>query len=191
MLLEPGEARKETTLEQTADLDAFLRQVESSAFRMALISVRDRDEALDIVQDAMLKLATRYAGKDPAEWKPLFYRILKNRIRDWARRRVVRQRIMSFFSAGDGGHIDPIAEAPGPTSDDPAAGAQSGEAMAALEAALGSLSERQRDAFMLRNFENLDVSQTALVMGVSDGSVKTHYSRAVTRLRELLGEHWA
>ena len=62
--------------------------------------------------------------------------------------------------------------------------------MAALEVALGALSERQRDAFVLRNFENLDVSQTALVMGVSDGSVKTHYSRAVMRLRELLGEHW-
>ena len=121
MPLEPGEACEEMTLDQTADLDAFLRQVESSAFRIALLTVRDRDEALDIVQDAMLKLATRYAGKDPAEWKPLFYRILKNRVRDWGRRRAVRQRIMSFFSAGVGADVDPIAEAPGPMSDDPAA----------------------------------------------------------------------
>jgi RNA polymerase sigma-70 factor (ECF subfamily) len=191
MLFEPCFADEETTLDQSANLNAFLKQVEGSAFRIALVSVRNRDEALDIVQDAMLRLATRYAGKPTAEWKPLFYRILKNRIRDWGRRRTVSQRVLSFFSGQDGEDTDPIIAAPGPASDDPAQEVEGDEAMAALEIALRELSERQREVFMLRTFENLDVAETALVMGVSDGSVKTHYSRAIGRLRELLGEHWS
>ena len=191
MLFEPCFADEETTLDQSADLNAFLKQVEGSAFRIALVSVRNRDEALDIVQDAMMRLATRYAGKPAAEWKPLFYRILKNRIRDWGRRRTVSQRVLSFFSGQDGEDADPIVAAPGPASDDPAQEVEGDEAMAALEVALRELSERQREVFMLRTFENLDVAETALVMGVSDGSVKTHYSRAIGRLRELLGEHWS
>jgi len=191
MLFEPCLADEETTLDQSADLNAFLKQVEGSAFRIALVSVRNRDEALDIVQDAMLRLATRYARKPATEWKPLFYRILKNRIRDWGRRRTVSQRVLSFFSGQDGEDTDPIIAAPGPASDDPAQEVEGDEAMAALEIALRELSERQREVFMLRTFENLDVAETALVMGVSDGSVKTHYSRAIGRLRELLGEHWS
>ncbi len=191
MPFESGLVAEEDTLEQIADLNGFLRQVEASAFRIALVSVRDRDEALDIVQDAMMRFATRYSAKPAAEWRPLFFRILKNRIRDWARRRVVRQRVMSFFSGQQPEEPDPVVAAPGPESDDPAQQAEGDEAMAALESALRELSQRQREVFMLRNFENLDVAETALVMGVSDGSVKTHYSRAVARLRELLGEHWS
>lgn len=190
MLFEPGLADEETTLDQFADLDAFLRQVEASAFRIAVVSVRDRDEALDIVQDAMMRLATRYARKSADEWKPLFYRILSNRIRDWGRRRAVSRRVMSLFSGQDGEDNDPIVAAPAAPGEDPLARAEGAEAMQALEAALQTLSTRQREAFMLRCFENLDVAETALAMGVSDGSVKTHYSRAVARLRELLGDHW-
>lgn len=181
----------ERTLEQFADLDGFLRQVEASAFRIAMVSVRDRDEALDIVQDSMMRLATRYARRPPDEWRPLFFRILKNRIRDWGRRRAVSRRVIAFFAGQDGEHVDPIARAPGPASEDPGLAAEGDEAMAALWAALRKLSERQRAVFMLRNFENMDVAGTAQALGVSDGSVKTHYSRAVTRLRELLGEHWS
>ena len=190
MLFESGDALEETTLESSADLDRFLQQVEGSAFRIALVSVRDRDDALDIVQDTMMRLATRYASRPAAEWKPLFYRILQNRIRDWGRRRAVSRRVMSFFSARDD-EPDPVEQAPGPVADDPAHAVQDDEAMVALEAALQELSERQRQAFVLRNFEHLDVAQTALAMGVSDGSVKTHYSRAMSRLRELLGDHWS
>lgn len=191
MLFEPGLGAQETTPDRLADLDAFLREVETKAFGIALVSVRDRDEALDIVQDAMMRLAARYARRPPAEWKPLFYRILRNRIRDWGRRRAVSRRFMSLFPARDTARDDPVVAAPGPASDDPAAAAQAREAIAALEDALGALSDRQREVFMLRNFENLDVAGTAFAMGISDGSVKTHYSRAVARLRELLGEHWA
>lgn len=191
MPFESSLASEEKSLEESADLDRFLKSVEASAFRIALVSVRDRDEALDIVQDAMMRLATRYARRGADEWRPLFYRILKNRIRDWGRRRAVSQRIISFFSGQGTEDNDPVLTAAGPETDDPRKQVQDHEAMAALEAALRKLSERQREAFMLRNFENLDVAETAIAMGVSDGSVKTHYSRAVSRLRELLGEHWA
>lgn len=191
MPFESSLASEEKSLEESADLDRFLKNVEASAFRIALVSVRDRDEALDIVQDAMMRLATRYGKRGADEWRPLFYRILKNRIRDWGRRRAVSQRIMSFFSGQGAEENDPVLTAAGPETDDPSKQVQDHEAMAALEAALRELSGRQREAFMLRNFENLDVAETALAMGVSDGSVKTHYSRAVSRLRDLLGEHWA
>ena len=157
----------------------------------ALVSLRDRDEALDVVQDAMLRLATRYADRPTAEWRPLFYRILQNRIRDWGRRRTVSRRVLSFFGGQDGEDDDPIVAAPAPRGDDPALIVATGDAMVALESALRELSERQREAFMLRAIECLDVAETAAAMGVSDGSVKTHYSRAVARLRELLGEHWS
>lgn len=192
MPFESGLAAKEEAQEQFRDLDGFLKGVEASAYRIAMVSVRDREEALDIVQDAMMRLATRYAERPAAEWRPLFYRILRNRIRDWGRRRAVSQRFMSFFSAaGRDTDRDPIAEAPAGPKCDPRVEAEGHEALDALETALRELSDRQREAFMLRNFENLDVAETALAMGVTDGSVKTHYSRAVARLRELLGDHWS
>jgi RNA polymerase sigma-70 factor (ECF subfamily) len=190
LCIEPGLAIEEKTVSPTAELDGFLRQVDASAFRIALVSLRDRDEALDVVQDAMLRLATSYAHRPPAEWRPLFYRILQNRIRDWGRRRKVSRRILSFFGGQDGENDDPIVAMPGPRGDDPAQVVADQDAMAALERALRELSAKQREAFMLRTFECLDVAETATAMGVSDGSVKTHYSRAVSRLRELLGEHW-
>lgn len=187
-----GDAREEPGLKRAAQLDAFLREVEARAFRIAQIAVRDRDEALDIVQDTMLKLASRYSERPSDEWAPLFFRILANRIRDWHRRRAVRNRVVSFFGAqdGEGRHPDPVATAPGPCSDNPLEVLIGQEAVDELETALRKLPERQLQAFMLRNFENLDVNATARVMGCSDGSVKTHYSRALARLRQLLGEHW-
>jgi RNA polymerase sigma-70 factor (ECF subfamily) len=191
MPFETGLADEEGTLDRSDDLNGFLKGVEVSAFRIAMVSVRNRDEALDIVQDAMMRLATRYARRPPNEWRPLFFRILKNRIRDWGRRLTVSQRVMRYFSGQEGDDIDPIVRAPGPVGDDPEVQASGDEAMVALESALRELSVRQREVFMLRSFENLDVAGTALAMGITDGSVKTHYSRAVARLRELLGEHWS
>ncbi len=181
--------REDETLDSRAEMEAFLREVEARAFRIAVVSTRDADEALDIVQDAMISLARRYADRSVEEWRPLFYRILKNRIRDWQRRRIVRGRVMSFFGGQEGEEYDPIAQAPGPSSENPTAALARSDAMDALEQALRDLPRRQREAFMLRNFEGLDVAETAAAMGCSDGSVKTHYSRAVHRLRETLGEH--
>ena len=79
--------REDETLDSRAEMEAFLREVETRAFRIAVVSTRDADEALDIVQDTMISLARRYADRPVEEWRPLFYRILKNRIRDWQRRR--------------------------------------------------------------------------------------------------------
>lgn len=181
--------REDETLESRAEMEVFLRGVETRAFRIAVVSTRDADEALDIVQDAMISLARRYADRSVEEWRPLFYRILKNRIHDWQRRRIVRGRVLSFFGGQEGEDYDPIAQAPGPSSENPTEALARSQAMEALEQALRDLPRRQREAFTLRNFEGLDVAETAAAMGCSDGSVKTHYSRAVHRLRESLGEH--
>ncbi len=181
--------REDGTLESRAEMEGFLRDVETRAFRIAVISTRDAGEALDIVQDSMISLARRYADRSAEEWRPLFYRILQNRVRDWQRKRIVRGRVMSFFGGQEGEEYDPIAQAPGPTSENPVEALARSDAMDALEQALRDLPRRQREAFMLRNFEGLDVADTAVAMGCSDGSVKTHYSRAVHRLRDVLGEH--
>ena len=180
----------EKALTSGANIDAFLRAVEVRAYRIALVHVRDRGEALDIVQDAMIRLVRRYADRPSGEWPPLFYRILQNRIRDVQRRRMVRARVIGFFggTAADDEH-DPLVDAPAPRADDPLERATADAAMRALENALAALPARQREAFVLRNFEGLDVAETAVAMSCTQGSVKTHYSRAIHRLRAVLAEH--
>jgi RNA polymerase sigma-70 factor, ECF subfamily len=181
----------ESSLPAARAMDSFLAEVERKAFRMAQIALRHEQDALDAVQDAMLKLVRSYAGRPPAEWRPLFYRILENCIRDLQRRRTVRGRVMAWLPFSDDGDDaeDPIATAPDPTPG-PQAQLQGAEVMAAIEAALGGLPARQRQAFLLRSFEGLDVAETAAAMGCSEGSVKTHYFRAVQVLRAQLGEFW-
>jgi RNA polymerase sigma-70 factor, ECF subfamily len=179
-------------LDQVRALDRFLSGVEKRAFRIARIAVRHDEDALDIVQDAMLQLARRYGQRPDAEWRPLFYRILQNRIRDHQRRRKVRARIMSWLpgaAMGDEDPRDPMESVPDPTAL-PAEAFATDQAMRALEAALALLPGRQQEAFMLRVFEGMDVAETATAMGCGEGSVKTHYSRAVHTLRERLGDAW-
>lgn len=190
-IAERGTGRsREGALDSSAKIEAFLRQVETRAYRIAVMSIRDRDEAFDIVQDAMIRLVRRYASRPSDEWPPLFYRILQNRIRDVQRRRAVRSRVLSFFGGQpEEGEFDPLAEAPGPRSEEPQERSEASDALQAIERALATLPARQREAFALRNFEGLDVAQTAVAMSCTEGSVKTHYSRAVHRLRELLVEH--
>jgi RNA polymerase sigma-70 factor (ECF subfamily) len=181
---------REEALDSGAEIELFLREVEARAYRIALVNIRDRDEALDIVQDAMIRLVRRYATRPSVEWPPLFYRILQNRIRDIQRRRAVRSRVLSFFGGtASEDEFDPLAEAPAPHAENPLEQVKADDAMQALEQALATLPARQREAFTLRNFEGLDVAQTAVAMECTEGSVKTHYSRAVHRLRELLAEH--
>jgi len=181
------------TLQKERQLNQFLAEVERRALRIAEIAVRDRDEALDLVQDAMIKLVRHYASRDTDEWAPLFYRILQNGIRDWHRRQVVRNRVMVWFrrSPTDDSDYDVVAAAPDLAGRSPEEELQNDEAMRSLEAAVHELPTRQREAFMLRTFEGLNVAGTAVAMGCSQGSVKTHYFRAVHALREQLQEHWA
>lgn len=171
-------------------LDRFLIDVEKRAFRIARIAVRHDEDALDIVQDSMLQLARHYGQRSSEEWRPLFFRILQNRIRDCLRRRKVRSKLFAWFpSREDDADSDPqewIADA----NPLPLENLATHDAMRKLEGALAELPARQQEAFMLRNFEGLDVADTATAMGCSEGSVKTHYSRAVHTLRARLGDAW-
>lgn len=186
-----GNVRGVRTLQRDEALNRFFADVERRALRIAEMNVRNRDDALDLVQDAMIKLASRYRDKDTAEWPPLFYRILQNGIRDHQRKQVVRNRVMVWFGRGnDDEPYDAIAAAPDPDGRTPDQELATGTAMQQLELAVAALPTRQREAFMLRALEGLDVRDTATAMGVTEGSVKTHYSRAVNALREALGEHW-
>jgi RNA polymerase sigma-70 factor, ECF subfamily len=181
---------RELTQDGARALESFLAEVERKGFRMAQIALRHEADALDVVQDAMMQLAHRYSTRPPEEWRPLFYRILENRIRDVQRRRMVRQRVMSFMpwrAEEEDEAPDPIDQAAdqGPT---PAAQIESDQMMQALEQALTELPARQRQAFLLRNVEGLDVADTAAAMKCSQGSVKTHYFRALQALRLKLGD---
>lgn len=174
----------------TADLDAFLQSIERRGFLMARLALGNDDDALDALQDTMLRLAQRYAARPSEEWRPLFYRILQNRITDTRRRRVVRARLFGWMERGhDEREDDPIDALADPTVTDPGRLIASERAASALTAAVVHLPHRQQQAFMLRCWEGLSTAATAAAMGCSEGSVKTHYSRALQALREQLGDH--
>jgi RNA polymerase sigma-70 factor, ECF subfamily len=175
-------------LVSTHDLERFLASVERRAFVMARIATGNADDALDIVQDAMLGLAQRYADRSAPEWGALFHTILQSRIRDWYRRTRVRNRFRVWFTSDDDGP-DAIAELPDHAEPGPERKTADGRAMGALEQALQRLPLRQQQAFMLRVWEGLDTRDTARAMRCSEGSVKTHYSRACESLRKMLKDY--
>jgi RNA polymerase sigma-70 factor (ECF subfamily) len=186
-----GSRSDDEQLATRQSMDRFLAEVEARAFRMVQIAVRNEADALDIVQDAMIRLVQNYARRPPSEWRPLFFRILQNRLRDHQRHQGVRNRVLSWFRpADDDDYADPIAQAPGREQEQPDREAAMNETLSALEQAVAALPARQQQAFLLRSLEGLDVAETAQAMGCSQGSVKTHYFRAVHSLRETLGEHW-
>ena len=172
----------------------FLAAVERRAFKQAVFAVQEEESALDVVQDAMMKLAEKYASRPAAELPLLFQRILQNTIRDHFRRTKVRSTWTTLLhSMGLGGEDDEgdpletldIEE----TTNIPASPAdrlEQVQVMAAIEDAVKALPDRQREAFILRYWEELDVSETAKVMGCSEGSVKTHCSRATHALAKIL-----
>ena len=176
-------------MSQAGALNRFLAEVEVSAYQLARAAVRDTEEALDIVQDSMFTLAHKYGRKSPEEWRPLFFRILQNRIRDWHRRNTVKRRIVSESVSGFGGTaVDHMEQAAGGM--DPMQRASLDGASEQLQAAVEALPLRQQQAFLLRAIEGMNVKETARAMRCSQGSVKTHYSRAVHSLREVLEDHW-
>ncbi|MEX0962636.1 MAG: RNA polymerase sigma factor [Pseudohongiellaceae bacterium] len=178
------------TLNSAELLDKFLQGVQSRAYRIAQIATGNSEDALDLVQDAMFKLVEKYSDRADQEWPPLFYRILSSRINDWHRRNTVRNRHRSWLSNTDEDGVDPIQLTADPQGRSPAEETITRESMDKLQIALEGLPARQQQAFLLRAWEGLDVRQTAAAMECAEGSVKTHYSRAIHSLRSQLGEHW-
>ena len=177
------------------EISQFLAEVERRAFKQAMFALRDEHGALDIVQEAMLKLTEKYAGKPASELPMLFQRILQNAIHDHFRRQKVRSTWTTLLSALGKGEekdedYDPLetlaAKSDSNANADPAQLLEQGQIISLIEQALGRLPARQREAFLLRYWEEMDVAEAAAAMGCSEGSVKTHCSRAVHALAEML-----
>lgn len=176
------------------ELNDFLRSVEKRAFKRSAYLVRDDDAALDIVQDAMIRLAEKYFDRPAAELPLLFQRILSNATMDWFRRQKVRRNVMqnmSDFESGDGNEdfdlLEALETADGAMGSLSAADEVSrAQILQVIDGEVAELPARQREAFLLRYWEELDVAETAAVMGCSEGSVKTHCSRAVHALAKSL-----
>ncbi len=175
------------------ELSDFLAQVERRAFKQTAYAVRDDHAALDIVQDAMMKLAEKYGHKPAEELPMLFQRILQNTMKDYWRRQKVRNLwttlLSSFGQHQDEDEHDPLETLHVDQSDDdnaPQASLERSQTIAIIEQALERLPARQREAFILRYWEEMDVAETAALMGCSEGSVKTHCSRAVHTLAAIL-----
>ena len=181
----------DSRLNTAQTIEQFLSATEKRAYRMAVIATSNRDDALEIVQDAMIKLVTRYSNKEAVDWGPLFHRILQSTIRDWYRRSKVRNGVRQFFFGDTGDEEpDPMDEFADTTQREPGEKLKEQQAMTALNKAMHQLPLRQQQAFLLRQWEGLNVAETAAAMGCSQGSVKTHLSRAMTALRNELGDHW-
>ena len=173
--------------EKKKALNGFLAAIEKRAFTMAHFAVGDTEEALDMVQDAMLKFVRLYSDRPKEEWKTLFYRILQTRVSDWYRRSTVRKRLQQWF---DFTKEDKKENLPGDfiksAGSSPADLVENKEFNTALEKALSRLPARQQQAFFLRAWEDMGIKEVALAMKCSEGSVKTHFSRAVHTLRSVL-----
>ncbi len=176
------------------ELSDFLKSVERRAFKRVAYAVRDEDAALDIVQDSMIRLAEKYVDRPAAELPLVFQRILSNATMDWFRRQKVRNAVVRNFSeyesSNEDGDFDLLetleAQGAGPATESAAETVSRDQILLAIDAEVAKLPARQREAFLLRYWEELDVAETATVMGCSEGSVKTHCSRAVHALSAAL-----
>lgn len=188
ILYSQGSREKGLTLNIT--IEQFLAQVEKKAFRMAEIATTNHSDALDIVQDTMIKLVEKYSDKPAEQWKPLFYRILHSRIMDHFRRQKIYRGVFFWkkHQSQEGEQIDEMSKASSfITPERELTGQQD---LTRVTDALQRLSPRQQQCFLLRSWEGLSVIETALAMNCSQGSVKTHYSRAKEALKKaLLDEH--
>ncbi len=173
-------------------MEEFLASVERRAFRMAELATHSSDDAFDILQDSMIALVKKYSDSPREEWKPLFFRILQNKIRDWHRRAKVRKVWRSFWDSSDGAppSSEPVNQYADPDGRDPADDMALSQSLIRTDAAIQTLPWRQRQAFLLRAWEEMSVAETAQAMGISEGSVKTHFSRATQALRKLLKDGW-
>ena len=175
-------------------LEEFLKFIERRAFHMARISTNNVDDAHDIVQDTMYKLVEKYADKAPADWKPLFYTILRSKTTDYYRRNAIRNKVFPWRKPNSNesdDYLEPLINlSTSAGTDDPDSMLVRSERLQQLTSAIKQLPLRQQQAFMFRAWEGLSTLQTATAMGCTEGSVKTHYSRAMKRLRALLGDYY-
>ncbi|MEN3372552.1 RNA polymerase sigma factor [Dechloromonas sp. ZS-1] len=181
------------TLASPNELSNFLESIERRAFKQAMFAVHEEEAALDIVQDSMLKLAEKYGDRPAEEFPMLFQRILQNTIRDFYRRSKVRSMwttLLSAFSSDDDEDHDPLETL---AADEDDAGPRTPESkllqsqtLNLIEDEIKKLPARQREAFLMRYWEDMDVAETAAAMGCSEGSVKTHCSRATHALAAAL-----
>lgn len=178
-------------IEQPQTLEQFFISVEKRALRIAELSVGNREDALDVLQDSMMGMAKNYSNKPAGEWPPLFYRILNSRITDFHRRMKIRNRWRQFIKPGKGDEdvFDPMDHAPDLVTPEPDKDISLNEAGDAIIGAIERLPLRQKQAFMLRHWEGLSVADTATTMQCSVGSVKTHLSRALKSLRTQLEDY--
>lgn len=181
-------------LSSRLELSDFLASVEKRAFKQALFAVRNEESALDIVQDAMLKLAEKYGDKPLEELPMLFQRILQNVIRDHYRRQKVRSMwttlLSAFSSNSEDEDYDPLEMLESADSEhkseSPQAQLEQHQTLSVIEKEIEKLPTRQREAFLMRYWEEMDIAETAAAMGCSEGSVKTHCSRATHTLAAAL-----
>ena len=191
---QPGSSQRRIPLATRKELSDFLAGVERRGFKQALFAARDEQVALDAVQDAMMKLSEKYATRPVEELPMLFQRILQNTIRDHFRRQKVRSLwttpISSLSGGDDNDEHDPLETLQVQSNSNPQGAPsdqlQQAQTLEIIEKALRKLPERQRQAFLLRYWEEMDVAEAAAVMGCSEGSVKTHCSRATHALASLL-----
>ena len=176
------------TQEQHRALAEFYRAVEKRAFRIAEFETRSASDAIDLVQDAMEALMQKYVRKPPEQWRPLFHRILQNKIKDWQRKSFIRQRL-HITNSKDEADVQTVETQVESFTAGPEQQYASDMSMQQLQSVLEELSFRQRQTFLLRIWEGFDVAETARIMGCSSGSVKTHLSRAMGILRDRLQEH--
>lgn len=171
-------------------IDAFLQSIERKAYRMAQLSLSEHADAIDVIQDSMIKLVTHYSDRPPEQWKPLFYRILQNRIRDYQRQYKMKNMLFFWRSDNKEEELTQWAADEHHTFGKPEEEINKSQMQASVLLALQGLPEKQRQCFLMRSWEGMSVIDTAAAMGCSEGTVKTHYFRAVTKLRELLGEEY-
>jgi len=190
----PGGPSGAYPLASDKELSDFLKSVEKRAFKRALYAVRNDEAALDIAQDSMIRLAEKYFDRPASELPLLFQRILSNATMDWFRRQKVRDAVVRNFSdfEAPGGDADfdilELLETQDESlfSESASDSVSRAQILQAIDSAVGQLPARQREAFLLRYWEELDVAETAVSMGCSEGSVKTHCSRAVHALAKAL-----
>lgn len=171
------------------NMDVFLKQVERKGYRMAEIALGSHADALDVLQEAMTKLVVHYSDKPSEQWKPLFYRILQNAIRDWQRQQKLKNMLFFWRSSTNADNDEEWPDSDDSPLGEPDKQLDKVDRQTQSLDILKALPTQQQQCFLLRSWEGLSVKETAQVMGCSEGSVKTHYSRAVAKLKIVLEEY--